>query len=392
MQCIPGGSGGGTTGGGSTTTASPPTSTGTAGALNAKFVSHGKKFWGSAADPNIINNSNVQRLLRDVFGQITPENSLKWDATEGTRGQFTFTNADTIVNWAVSNGKMVRGHTLVWHAQLPTWVSNINDRNTLTSVIQTHISNVAGRYKGKIYAVGLPDWDVCNEILNEDGSLRNSVFSRVLGQDFVGIAFRAARAADPSAKLYINDYNLDNTGWSSPKVEGMVKLVNSVNAGGKIIDGIGTQTHLGSGGGAGVLAAMQRLASTGLDIAITELDIGGASSTDYVNVAKACCDYTTALSAYLNTPACVSITRLTLTFFLLGQSQGQNVSPAYFVSKAPRQSITNSTNVSVLQGSAQYDMQHNLFVPEQLSTTLVVYVVSASVRSSRIPRRASACG
>ncbi|KAL0070546.1 hypothetical protein AAF712_002385 [Marasmius tenuissimus] len=157
-----------------------------------------------------------------------------------------------------------------------------------TSVIQTHISNLAGRYKGKLY-VG------CRQIFNEDGSLRSSVFSNVLGQDFVRIAFQAAKQADPTAKLYINDYNLDS---NNAKVQGLVRLVNSVNGAGKIIDGIGTQTHLSAGGSSGVQAALTALAATGCEVAITELDIASAPSNDYVNVVKAC----------LNTPACVSIT------------------------------------------------------------------------------------
>ncbi|KAK0439063.1 endo-1,4-beta-xylanase F3 [Desarmillaria tabescens] len=266
-----------------------PSSTSSSAALsglNTKFTAKGKLFWGAAADQDTISISENEAILESEFGAVTPENSMKWDATESTQGTFTFTGSDYLVNWAVSNSKKIRGHTLVWHSQLPSWVSAITDADTLTSVIQTHISNVAGQYAGKLYGT---------EVLNEDGTLRSSVFNDVLGEDFITIAFKAARAADPTAKLYINDYNLDS---NNAKTQGMVSLVKRINADEQLIDGIGTQMHLSAGGSSGVAAALTALAGAGTDVAITELDIVDASADDYTTVVDAC----------LANSACVSIT------------------------------------------------------------------------------------
>ncbi|KAJ0161492.1 Endo-1,4-beta-xylanase [Colletotrichum tanaceti] len=239
-------------------------------------------YFGAAGDNGIMQRGKTEAIQLANFGQVTPEYSMKWDATEPAPGNFTWGNADYLVDWAQRNDKIVHGHTLLWHTALPTWVSSIKSKGALTKAIQRHVKEVVKRYKGKIRS-----WDVVNEIFNDDGTLRNNSFFNVLGEEYVGTAFRAARDADPDAKLYLNDYNLDNKDWA--KLPAVVKKVDEWIDQGIPIDGIGSQSHLAANMSSNVEAALRALAASKVsEILITELDIDTAPPAEYAAVVNAC--------------------------------------------------------------------------------------------------------
>ncbi|CCO30091.1 hypothetical protein RSOLAG1IB_07504 [Rhizoctonia solani AG-1 IB] len=310
-QCVPG-TASSTNGGTSTTSvasttttssAATATSTGLRG-LHALAKAKGRYF-GTATD-QLWNNNDAAYLAitgnPNEFGANTPGNQQKWDATERSRNVFTYTNGDYQVAWAKNHSQIVRGHTLVWHSQLPSWVSNGGfDNATLVSIMQNHISNVAGHYKGQLYA-----WDVVNEMFNEDGTWRTSVFYNTIGPSYVAIALRAAHAADPTAKLYLNDYNIE---WTGAKSDAMYNLAKDLLAQGVPLDGIGFQGHLIVNSFYRTFQAnFERFAALGLDVAITELDIRYTLPNSATLITAQAENYKYVTNACLAVSRCVGIT------------------------------------------------------------------------------------
>ncbi|WUP87296.1 endo-1,4-beta-xylanase [Streptomyces sp. NBC_00252] len=253
------------------------------GTLGSAAAGSGRYF-GTAVAAGKLGDSTYSTILDREFNMITPENEMKWDTTEPSRGNFNFGPGDQIVNHATAHGQRMRGHTLVWHSQLPGWVSSIGDANTLRSVMNNHITTEMTHFKGKIYA-----WDVVNEAFADGGSgqHRSSVFQNVLGNGFIEEAFRTARAADSSAKLCYNDYNIEN--WTDAKTQGVYAMVKDFKARGVPIDCVGLQSHFGAGGPpSSFQTTLSNFAALGVDVQITELDIAQASPTAYANTVKAC--------------------------------------------------------------------------------------------------------
>ncbi|WP_119580718.1 non-reducing end alpha-L-arabinofuranosidase family hydrolase [Streptomyces europaeiscabiei] len=254
-----------------------------ASTLGAQAAQSGRYF-GTAVAAGKLGDGTYTGILDREFNSVTAENEMKWDATERSRGQFTFGAADQIMNRAAARGQRMRGHTLVWHSQLPGWVGSIRDANTLRGVMNNHITTVMNRYKGRIHS-----WDVVNEAFADGGSgqLRSSVFRDVLGNGFLETAFRTARTADPAAKLCYNDYNIED--WNAAKTQGVYRMVRDFKARGVPIDCVGLQSHFGAGGPpASFQTTLSSFAALGVDVQITELDIAQAPTSAYANTVRAC--------------------------------------------------------------------------------------------------------
>lgn len=206
------------------------------------------------------------------FNSITPENLLKWEVVHPEPDRYEFGPADKFVEFGRTNGMFMVGHVLLWHQQTPDWVfageaGGRADRQVLLSRLRAHILAVVGRYRGRIHG-----WDVVNEALDEDGSLRRTPWLEAIGDDYIAKAFEFAHEADPEAELYYNDYNL----WKPAKREAAIALVKRLRAQGLRVDAVGEQAHWGLAEPAiaqidETVAALA--AGSGVQVHLTELDI-----------------------------------------------------------------------------------------------------------------------
>ena len=235
-----------------------------------RVLAEKKKIWiGTSITEGQLNDVDFIELVKKNYNYLTPENELKWENVHPTRKVYNFKKADKIVEFALSNKMKVRGHTLMWHTQNPYWIAKPGTTpEELKEVMRVHISNVVGYYKGKI-----SDWDVVNEAFDENGILRESIWQLIIGEEYIEYAFKCAKEADPNAKLFINDYNIEQI---NSKSDGLYKLVKQLKEKGVPIDGVGFQFHIEGRWEPdynSILANFQRFRKLGLEVQITELDV-----------------------------------------------------------------------------------------------------------------------
>ncbi|WP_432488747.1 endo-1,4-beta-xylanase [Kineococcus sp. SYSU DK018] len=259
------------------------------------------------ADPFAYDVEYRERMARE-FNSLSAENQMKWEYIHPTRDYYNFYPADAIVRYAQENHQVVRGHTLLWHSQNPAWLEegDFSDEE-LREILHEHITKVVGRYAGRIQ-----QWDVANEIFDENGEYREeNIWIRELGPGIVADAFRWAHEADPRAKLFFNDYGVESV---NAKSNAYYELIQELKADGVPVHGFAPQSHLSTRYGfpGDLQANLQRFADLGLETAITELDVrmdlpeGGeptaaqqAQQADY---------YRRALEACLGVDTCNSFT------------------------------------------------------------------------------------
>lgn len=228
---------------------------------------------GVAVSPRSLAGGKETELILTQFNSLTPENAMKMGPIHPEENQYYWNDADSIVSFAQHHGLLVRGHNLCWHEQTPKWLFKDDKGNQVTKEVllqrlKDHITTVVSRYKGKIYA-----WDVVNEAIDDDSTqfLRNSLWYKICGEDFIAKAFEYAHAADPKAILFYNDYNTERPEKRARVYRLLKKLVDA----GVPINAVGLQGHWSvyEPGINDLRKTIEQFSTLGLKVQITELDV-----------------------------------------------------------------------------------------------------------------------
>lgn len=241
-------------------------------------------YIGAAVNIELLRtDKEYKELLAKEFNMVTPENAMKWWALQADQGVFTFDDADYIVSFAKDNNLAIRGHTLIWDKKLPKWLTEANlSKEQIENLIKNHIQTVVSHFKGQMYV-----WDVVNEALTSTGLDEGAFLFKNFGPNYIHKVFRWAHEADPSVRLFYNEWGTD---VPNKKYEAMYKMLEAMVKEGVPIHGVGLQMHVGLGSAklaedlpsAGeVKMAISRLGKLGLEVHITEMDVqiqGGVGS------------------------------------------------------------------------------------------------------------------
>jgi endo-1,4-beta-xylanase len=235
---------------------------------------------GAAADSAYLSESLYASTLSTEYSQLQPENEMKFGLIHPAPATYDYTGPDTLVAFAQKSNMQVRGHTLVWHNQVPDWVATPSTpwtASALNKVLSDHIANVVGHYKGQVYA-----WDVVNEAFNEDGTIRSTIWYDAPGIGFAGQGTRTieqaliwAHSADPAAKLFYNDYSAETM---NAKSDAIYAMAQDFVKRGVPLSGIGMQLHIdpafdSPSNLASLSQNIQRLGALGLEVHFTEIDV-----------------------------------------------------------------------------------------------------------------------
>lgn len=260
--------------------------------------SHTKKITGTTATPSLKEtfkndfaigtamdaaqieekDPKADALIKQQFNAITPENIMKAEIIHPQWNQYNFDLADKLVAYAKKNNMIVNAHNLIWHSQLPSYMRNMKDADSVRQYFTNHINTIASRYDGKVYS-----WDVVNEALNEDGTMRKDIFLEKLGDNYVVEAFRLAQKASPHTKLYYNDYNIEEP----KKRAGAIALIKKIQAAGVRIDGVGIQGHWRAYNipFKDIEESIQEFSALGIEVMFTEVDLSVLPNPWDANVA-----------------------------------------------------------------------------------------------------------